>query len=63
MIPNVLNLSSYITAALASLGAVVAVCVGGYIVFKLVKAGCVWLTCNTLDKHNGSCSMCREFKK
>ena len=36
------DISSYCTTAITSIGSVVAVCVGGYFAFKLVKIGIKW---------------------
>ena len=37
-----IDIAAYATAAITSLGAIIAVCVGGYFAFKLVKIGIKW---------------------
>lgn len=37
------DVSAYVTAAITALGGVVAVCLGGYVAFKLINFGMKWL--------------------
>lgn len=37
------DVAGYVTATITALGAIVAVCLGGYVAFKLVKMGMAWL--------------------